>query len=190
LKFPRKVLRAFLQIPQLHRRGKEATKQFLHVRVGDRISPHRHIAIGGTRIKFFKSSPPSGDRRHRYQISSRRGRELKDLLALSECRRERDLKDLLALIECRRERDLKDLLALSECRRERDLKDLLALCERMRERDFKVLLALNERRQVQITRPLCVSELRQVESPQCIRGGGDVTPGQVEASGKVLLTLE
>ena len=160
LKFPRKVLRAFLQIPQLHRRGKEATKQFLHVRVGDRISPHRHIAIGGTRIKFFKSSPPSGDRRHRYQISSRRGRELKDLLALSECRRERDLKDLLAL------------------------------CERMRERDFKVLLALNERRQVQITRPLCVSELRQVESPQCIRGGGDVTPGQVEASGKVLLTLE
>ena len=41
LKFPEKVLRAFLQIAQLHRRGKEATKQFLHARVGDRIS-HRH----------------------------------------------------------------------------------------------------------------------------------------------------
>ena len=123
------------------------------------------MAIGGTGIKFFKYSPPLGDR-----ISSQRGRDLKDLLALSECRRERDLKDLLALSECRRERDLKDLLALSECRRERDLKDLLALSERRRERDFKVLLALSEHMQVQITRPLCVSELRQVESPQCIRG--------------------
>jgi len=70
---------------------------------------------------------------------------------------------------------LKDLLALSECRRERDL---------------KVLLALSECRQEQIKRPLCVSELRRDESPQCIRGGGDVAPGQVEASGKVLLTLE
>jgi len=78
------------------------------------------MAIGVTRIKFFKSSPPPGDRRPKYQISSRRERDLKDLLALSECRRERDLKVLLALSECRRERDLKVLLALSECRRERD----------------------------------------------------------------------
>jgi len=98
------------------------------------------MAIGGTRIKFFKSSPPPGDRRPKYQISSRRERDLKDLLALSECKRERDLKDLLALTECMRERDLKDLLALSERRRE------------------------------QITKPLCVSKSRQVESPQCIRG--------------------
>ena len=57
------------------------------------------------------------------------------------------------------------------------------------EKRFKVLLALSEHRQEQITRPLCISKLRQVESPQCIRGG-DVTPGQVEAPEKVLLTLE
>jgi len=98
------------------------------------------MAIGGTRIKFFKSSPTPGNRRPKYQISSRRERDLKDLLALSECKRERDLKDLLALSERRRERDLKDLLASSERRRE------------------------------QITRPLYVSNSRQVESPQCIRG--------------------
>ena len=101
---------------------------------------------------FFKSSspysdrrhknkvPPPGDRRHKYQISSRRERDLKDLLVLSERRRERDVKDLLALSERRRERDLKDLLALSERRRERDLKDLLALSECRRERDHKTSL--------------------------------------------------
>jgi len=38
LEFPDEVLRVFLQIAQLHRRGKEATKQFLHARVGDRIT--------------------------------------------------------------------------------------------------------------------------------------------------------
>jgi len=85
------------------------------------------------------------------------------------------LEDLLALSERRREKDLKVILTLSECRRERDLKDLLAP---------------SERRQEQIKRPLCVGELRRDESSQCIRGGGDVAPGQVEASGKVLLTLE
>jgi len=41
LEFPEEeVLRVFLQIAQLHRRGKEATKQFLHARVVDRISKH------------------------------------------------------------------------------------------------------------------------------------------------------
>jgi len=36
------------------------------------------------------------------------------------------------------------------------------------------------------------SEFRQenIASPQCIRGRGDVAPGQVEAPEKVLLTLE
>jgi len=57
---------------------------------------------------------------------------------------------------------------LSECRREK----------------IKVLLALSEHRQEQITRPLCISKLRQAETPKCIRGGGDVTPGQVEAPEK------
>ncbi len=38
LKFLEKVLRALLRIAQLHRRGKEATKRFLHVGVGDMIN--------------------------------------------------------------------------------------------------------------------------------------------------------
>ena len=33
-------------------------------------------------------------------------------------------------------------------------------------------------------------EARKRKSPQCIQGGGDVHPGQVEAPDKVLLTLE
>ena len=43
MKFPEKVLKAFLQIAQLHRRGKEATKQFLHARVGDRINGYSSL---------------------------------------------------------------------------------------------------------------------------------------------------
>jgi len=40
LKFLEKVLRAFLRVAQLHRRGKEATKQFLHAWVDDMINTH------------------------------------------------------------------------------------------------------------------------------------------------------
>jgi len=71
------------------------------------------MAIGGTRIKFFNSSPRLGDRRPKYQISSRRERDLKDLLALSECRRERHLKDLLALSERRREQITRPLCMIA-----------------------------------------------------------------------------
>jgi len=51
---------------------------------------------------------------------------------------------------------------MSECRRERE-KDLLAY----------------ER-----------AKARKRKSPQCIQGGGDVHPGQVEAPKKVLLDFE
>ena len=33
-------------------------------------------------------------------------------------------------------------------------------------------------------------EARKRKSPQCIQGGGDVHPGQVEAPNKVLLVVE
>ena len=55
------------------------------------VNPNRmHPVQNFQNIKVFKSLPPPGDRRHKYQISSRQERDLKDLPALSECRRERD----------------------------------------------------------------------------------------------------
>jgi len=52
LKFPEKVLRAFLQIAQLHRRGEEVTKQFLHARVGYRITIHGFVVQNGFLCEF------------------------------------------------------------------------------------------------------------------------------------------
>jgi len=54
LEFLEEVLRVFLQIAQLHRRGKEATKQFLHARVGDRI---KRKAIQGCGVVFGATHP-------------------------------------------------------------------------------------------------------------------------------------
>jgi len=135
------------------------------------------MAIGGTRIKFFKSSPPPGDRRHKYKILWPPSGE-KEIEKTSSPRAsvgEKEIKKTSSPRASEGEKEIKkDLLASSECRREK----------------IKGLLALSEYRLEQSARPLCVSKLRQDESPQCTQGGGDVTPEQVEAPGKVLLTPE
>jgi len=71
---------------------------------------------------------------------------------------------------------IKDLNALVrlEARKE---KDLLAF-ERVQARKVKDLLAYER------------AKARMRKSPQCIQGGGDVHPGQVEAPDKVFLTSE
>jgi len=57
------------------------------------------------------------------------------------------------------------------------IKDRSALV-RLKAREEKDLLALER------------VQARKRKSPQCIQGGGDVHPGQVEAPDKVLLTVE